>query len=233
MTIDYTAAIEADGAALIAACAMAPGAAIVACPGWTTEMLTEHIAEVHDSWAFTVNGPVLTFEEMLAFWQSDRSIPDPSTARAALLQALRVVDDAPCWTWSKDHNVGFVRRFQASEALIHRVDAELAAGIAIVIEPAAAVDTIGVFLTYMMGDVNEGAPEVGGSVHIHCTDCEGEWLIDSAGDVTIGHQKGDAAIRGKAQDIVLALWRRGSLDACDVVGDADVARRFVAHCSLE
>jgi hypothetical protein len=31
----------------------------------------------------------------------------------------------------------------------------------------------------------------------------------------------------------LALWRRQPLSVCDVVGDADVAARFVAHSNLE
>jgi hypothetical protein len=34
----------------------------------------------------------------------------------------------PAWTWSEDHTVGFIRRRQAHEALIHRIDAEQAAG---------------------------------------------------------------------------------------------------------
>jgi hypothetical protein len=47
------------------------------------------------------------------------------------------------------------------------------------------------------------------------------------------HSKGDCAIRGPASDILLALWRRQPLSNCDVVGDADVAARFVAHTNLE
>ena len=30
----------------------------------------------------------------------------------------------PAWTWSQDKTVGFIRRRQAHEALIHRIDAE-------------------------------------------------------------------------------------------------------------
>ena len=47
------------------------------------------------------------------------------------------------------------------------------------------------------------------------------------------HSKGDCAIRGPASDILLALWRRVPLSTCDVVGDADVAARFIAHTNLD
>jgi hypothetical protein len=63
----------------------------------------------------------------------------------------------------------------------------------------------------------------------------GEWTVREGNDgfvVTREHSKGDCAIRGAASDILLALWRRVPLSACDVVGDADVGRRFVAHSGL-
>ena len=45
----------------------------------------------------------------------------------------------------------------------------------------------------------------------------------------VKHAKGDCAIRGTANDILLALWRRIPLSQLDVVGDRDVAERFIAH----
>jgi hypothetical protein len=63
----------------------------------------------------------------------------------------------------------------------------------------------------------------------------GEWTIREAidgFDVSREHAKGDAAIRGAANDILLALWRRVPLSTCDVVGDTEVAVRFVAASSL-
>jgi hypothetical protein len=83
--------------------------------------------------------------------------------------------------------------------------------------------------------LNHGHGEVGGSVHIHCTDVAGEWTIRQSGDgfvVVREHAKGDCAIRGAASDILLVLWRRTSLSTVDVVGDADVAARFVAVSAL-
>jgi hypothetical protein len=37
-------------------------------------------------------------------------------------------DPETVWTWSQNRSVGFVRRRQAHEALIHRRDAELVVG---------------------------------------------------------------------------------------------------------
>ncbi|MEI8241095.1 MAG: maleylpyruvate isomerase family mycothiol-dependent enzyme, partial [Actinomycetota bacterium] len=73
-------------------------------------------------------------------------------------------------------------------------------------------------------------------VHIHCTDVAGEWTIresDGGFVVTREHAKGDTAIRGAASDILLALWRRTPLSSVEVIGDADVAARFVAASALD
>jgi hypothetical protein len=69
-------------------------------------------------------------------------------------------------------------------------------------------------------------------VHIHCGDVPGEWTLrpaaDGAGfDVVREHAKGDCALRGPANDLLLALWRRFPIDAIDVVGDTAVAERFI------
>ncbi len=64
-------------------------------------------------------------------------------------------------------------------------------------------------------------------MHLHCTDVEGEWLVSADGRVELGHAKGDAALRGSASDLLLALFKRVPLDSVEVVGDAAVARQFV------
>ena len=73
-------------------------------------------------------------------------------------------------------------------------------------------------------------------MHLHCTDVDGEWLVvgeeGRAPVVTREHAKGGCALRGSAADLLLALWRRVDLDQVDVVGDADLAARFVAATEL-
>jgi hypothetical protein len=59
----------------------------------------------------------------------------------------------------------------------------------------------------------------------------GEWIVheddDGALQLERRHEKGDAALRGSASDLLLALWRRIALDALDVVGDGAVAQRLI------
>ncbi|WP_394933758.1 hypothetical protein [uncultured Ilumatobacter sp.] len=47
---------------------------------------------------------------------------------------------------------------------------------------------------------------------------------------TRSNRKGDAAIRGPAQDILMWLWRRSS--NIEIIGDEVVARRFQAFTDL-
>ena len=80
------------------------------------------------------------------------------------------------------------------------------------------------------------AVPVDGSVHLHCTDVEGEWLVtadaDGADVVTREHAKGDAAVRGPAHDLLMVLWRRQPLDTVEVIGDRAVAERLIARTRL-
>ncbi|MGH9139254.1 MAG: SCP2 sterol-binding domain-containing protein, partial [Acidimicrobiales bacterium] len=80
------------------------------------------------------------------------------------------------------------------------------------------------------------APALDGSVHLHCTDTDGEWTVRPAGDdglsVSRDHAKADAALRGPAHDLLMALWRRCSLDGIDVFGDAALAGAFVGRPDL-
>ncbi len=82
------------------------------------------------------------------------------------------------------------------------------------------------------GWVAPDAVPVGGSVHLHCTDVDGEWIVaaddDGADVVTREHAKGDAAVRGPAHDLLMVLWRRRPLDTVEVFGDRAVAERLIA-----
>jgi hypothetical protein len=76
---------------------------------------------------------------------------------------------------------------------------------------------------------------VGATIHIHCTDDglaegTGEWLlrlVDGGAEVERAHAKGDAALRGPASDLLLAVWHRLPLDRIDVVGDASRAQQVL------
>ena len=237
---EFLLAFDRDSAAFVDACEVAGlTASVPSCPGWTVADLLWHLTEVYDFWMTMVT-------EQRTSWEGYERPPRPvDEALAAmcrrrrddLLTTMSAADPAmPTWTWSNDKTAGFVIRRMTQETAVHLWDATEAAGMVNPIEPTLASDGIDEFLTHFTGDVAEGAAPVGGSVHLHCADVAGEWTVKETHDgfaVAREHSKGDCAIRGTASDILLALWRREPLSACDVVGDADVAARFIAHTNLD
>jgi uncharacterized protein (TIGR03083 family) len=238
---DFLAATARDGAGFVDACEAAGLTVPVAsCPGWSVADLLWHLAEVHHFWATIVGDQRDTWEGYEAPARpADDELPAFYRAGlAATLAVLRAAEpSAPNWTWSNDHSAGFVIRRMAQETAVHRWDAEHAAGHDWAIDAGLASDGIDEFLYHFRGDGTDGGQPVGGSVHLHCTDVAGEWtvrpLADGGSEVTREHAKGDCALRGTANDLLLVLWRRLPLSAADVVGDAGVAARFVADPSLE
>lgn len=238
-TAEYLDALRRDGEAFISSCETAGFAApVTSCPDWTVADLCWHVAEVHDFWRTIVSDRRDTWEgyeeparpadaDLPAFYRE---------GLAATVAVLSAVDPAqPNWTWSSDHTAGFVIRRMAQETAVHRWDADDAAGAAVPIEAALASDGIDEFLEHFLQAGSDSAP-VGGSVHLHCTDVPGEWTVREGADgfdVAREHAKGDCALRGPASDLLLALWRRAPITSIDVVGDADVAARFLALSTLD
>ena len=62
-----------------------------------------------------------------------------------------------------------------------------------------------------------------GTIHLHATDTDGEWLVRLGPDgITFdhGHAKGDVALRGPAEDLLLWVWNRAPVDdRFEVFGD--------------
>jgi len=238
---DFLAALARDGAAFADACEAAGlDATVASCPGWSVSDLVWHLAEVHHFWRSIVSDQRDTWEgyeqparpaetDLLVFYREGLGLT------LAVLAAADPVQ--PNWTWSNDHSAGFVIRRMAHETAVHRWDAQQAAGREVAIDAALASDGIDEFLTHMLGDGLADAAPVVGSVHLHCTDVGGEWTVRPSEmhgfDIAREHAKGDAAIRGAANDILLVLWRRRGMATVEVIGDAAVAARFVALSSLE
>ncbi|MDO8363601.1 MAG: maleylpyruvate isomerase family mycothiol-dependent enzyme [Actinomycetota bacterium] len=233
-------ALARDGATFAEACeAAGPDAAVPACPGWSVADLMWHLAEVHHFWRTVV-------AEQRDTWEGHEPPSRPSDAelsafyRAGLAATIAVLSGAPFdqdnWTWTSDHSAGWVVRRMAQETAVHCSDALQAAGRDPAIEAELASDGIDEFLQYFL-EGRDGAEPAGGSVHLHCTDVAGEWTVrpqpDGTNAVAREHAKGDCALRGAASDLLLVLWRRLPVAAIDVVGDGEVAARFLAFPALE
>lgn len=236
----YVAALRRQGSLLADAAGRASlDATIAACPGWNVADLLWHVGEVHDFWRRIVEQRAGDRSEIHR--SSDRP-PDADLLawyQAGLERLAGVLAAAdpttPVWTWAPQKNAGFVQRRMAQETAVHRVDAELAAGGVSPIDPALAVDGIDEFFQFFAHDKAKDAVPLDGSVHLHATDAQGEWLVTQPGDdlhVDHGHAKGDAAARGPASDLLLMLWRR-SHGGIEVHGDRAVLQRLLAHTDLE
>lgn len=242
--MDFLAAIRRDADRFYATAASAdPSRPVPSCPDWTIADLVWHLGEVHWFWGTDVetrtSGPdeleaakperPADYAELVTFGraQADRMI--------RLLEAT--ADDVPVWTWAldeSDHNVGFIRRHQVQEAALHRWDIENAAtGQPQPIEPDVASDSIDEVLAITLPWGARPDKPLPGTVHIHCTDADGEWFIHADGRVEPIHAKGDAAIRGGASDLLLALYERVPFDTVEVIGDGDVAREFAARIQTD
>jgi uncharacterized protein (TIGR03083 family) len=221
-----------------------PTLGVPSCPGWDIADLVWHLGEVHWFWATDIELRAKSpeeiekdkperpseYQELIAFGRSQVD---------HMLSVLEATpDDVPLWTWAleaKDHTVGFIRRHQVQEAAVHRWDLQNAATQEAPdpIDPEAASDSIDeLFAITLPWGVNEKKP-MRGTVHVHCTDTEGEWFIHPKGRVERIHAKGDVAVRGAASDLLLACFTRVGIDTLDVIGDESLARQFIEAINTE
>lgn len=237
---EYLAAIEAHGADIARAARVSLDAPVRACGSWRVADLLWHVGEVHRFWtSMALAGSALKGEHVRDERPSEMDmISWYELGVQQLLAALATLPpEQSCWTWAGPQNIAWLLRRMAHETAIHAWDALWAAGLKPHIDPQLASDGIDEFVYVMTPLVREGQPIIGGSVHIHCTDVDGEWLL-VPGDglelvVTREHAKGSVALRGPAVDILLVLWRRLPVEAIEVIGDASVADRFLLRADLD
>lgn len=218
---------------------------VPACPGWNLGDLAWHLGNVWNRWGRIVSERITTATDVEAIGGPARPADDVlldwvTAANTALQSALASTsDDTEVWTWTGTNQPeAWVERRMVHETAVHRWDAAHAVGIPHEISTTVAADGIDEFLTWFAARrPSDRAAPVGGSVHLHCTDTDaGEWMVtrlDESGiDVTREHAKGDAAVRGRASDLLLWLWRRDGAGSVEILGDAAVAERFRAFPAL-
>ena len=219
MTFDYPAIVAQQTEAILAiARRTGPSAGVPPCPGWDLAALCGHLGRVQ-RWATTavVTGsspeggfgpPPPAGDEALTY------LADSVNPLVNALGALSAERDG--WTFVGNNASGrFWPRRQAQEALIHRWDAESAAGSPGDFDPDVAADGLDEALTtlasFRLKNRKGDLPSLSGSLHLHATDATSEWMIDAPGGsvrISPTHGKGDAALRGTASDLLLFVWRR-------------------------
>lgn len=202
------------------------------CPGWSLADLVHHQATNFDFWARVVHEHLTDVEGVAMLPRAHQAeLVDSYWAAVDRLEvALRHAEpQTPVWTWSGDHSAAFVLRRMTHETAVHGWDAATTVGADGEIDAALASDGIDEFLTHFQA-VAAGADDP--SVHLHCTDADGEWTVRPANGelvVTREHAKGEVAIRGAAGDLLLLLWGRIPLDSLDVIGEPVRADLFLSR----
>ena len=232
----YTDIVRAEGGRLLEAAAHDLDAAVPACPGWSVADLVAHVGRIYGWVAEVVAAPGVD-RPGHPFPEAPPAPELLAWARAQLDALLAVFESAapgtPCWNWAGDDGVDFYYRRMAHESLVHRHDVEAAVGAATPIDPALAADGIDELLAVGMqssANPNKVYDYPAGSLHLHRTDGEGEWLVRTdAGSLVITreHAKGDVAVRGTAVDLWRYLWGRGGQDL-EIFGDGELAAAWAA-----
>jgi len=221
---------------------------VPSCPDWSALDLVRHVVQVYAHKAAVLRaGKAVPGDEVDA--AGDAPYPEALDRHDAVVADLAGVlagmnpDDA-AWTWMEgagESTVGAWARRMAHEALVHRADAELTAGMAISpVDDALAVDGVNEVLTWMAGDPDvvaedDGAVGSDGSVLLDCG--EVAWLVD-LGDgrhvVTPAHSGAlaDARISSDPMALDLLLWGRPSSVTWPASAQVDRLRARIAKALL-
>lgn len=219
--------------------AVDPAARVPTCPDWDAADLAWHLAEVHHFWATLLRDGVTDAKRVGAIEEGLPGRPSEMAEIIAfgrdsvdeLCAALSVASaDTPLWTWSDSHqNAGFVHRWQPHEALMHRVDAELAAEAErteIAVDLAA--EGVGLVLDFVW---QWGAPWMEyerhpGAVELRATDVKRTWRVALHHGSGVGPESGKffslvraehasdddavvATVSAPAEQLDLWAWGRG------------------------
>lgn len=258
---DLIAALRAAGDRILAVTAdpVVLGRRVPGCPDWDLAGLLGHLGQL---WYFHAGHLVRGVTDP----------PDPATrpeppADPALLAdwaglgfenlfaALSATPpQAPAWNWARKPPVaGFWHRRMTHEALVHRRDAEQAAGAAVTGYGPLAGDALDELLDVFVPRARARRPWTGptGTVLVNATDSGTRWQVRvGPGTDTVlqrlggaaavppgdppaqgapeGSRDGQVALQGRAEALVLALWGREPLEPL-ARGPVELARALVVE----
>jgi uncharacterized protein (TIGR03083 family) len=217
-----------------------PAVPVPTCPEWTVRQLFRHVGR-GNRWAAQIvadrRDKALDPREV-----RDGKPPDDHGAAIDWLNdgAQLILDsvdavgpDTTVWTFLGPRPAQWWIRRRLHEATVHRADAAIAVDTDYQLAPELAADGIDEWLERIVVEAKgETAPlDHGQTLHLHATDeglgASGEWtIVGRDGGIAWSHEhgKGDAALRGSAKDLLLAIVRRQTVaDAgIEVFGDAAV-----------
>ncbi|GII66294.1 hypothetical protein Skr01_63790 [Sphaerisporangium krabiense] len=217
-----------------------PAARVPSCPDWSAADLARHVAHVY-----------LHKAEIIRLGAFPESLPDEhpdpltalDTAYAVLtgrFSAHEPGDAAPSW-YEPDQTVGFWIRRMAQETVIHRVDAELAAGRPVSGIPGdIALDGIDEVLKLFVGYGSTRWKDDFGTLldapdqrPLSVSTSHHAWTVRALpGGVAVEDARtgfdGDALVSGDAVPLLLWLWNRDGGEAVRRTGDQALLDQFHA-----
>ncbi|TNM39759.1 maleylpyruvate isomerase family mycothiol-dependent enzyme [Nocardioides albidus] len=231
-----------------------PEARVPSCPDWDAADLLWHLGEVQHFWEHVVRTrpePPESYEEperpssfdgLVAFFRA--------THETFIGQFEKADPTDPAWFWSGNpahQNIAHLARRQAHEALIHRRDAELAAGQVTDLPAALAADGVDEILDVMYGGLPPWgrfepreqyaefrATDTGSSVWVQLGTFSGTTPegVERSGEpdqhvVADPGVPADLVVTGTASDLDAWLWHRAGDERISITGD-DAVRTQVA-----
>ncbi|MFD9093088.1 maleylpyruvate isomerase family mycothiol-dependent enzyme [Streptomyces collinus] len=239
-----------------------PATPVPSCPGWTVGDLTRHVGSLQRWFSALLSRLV---QEPPRSREVELGLPDSAGEYSRWVEAgiprvaavLEATDPlAPMWAWGVDQHARFWARRMLFETLVHRVDAELSAGLASPLDPELAADGVDEFLVNLP-HAHLFAPAVaelkgdGETLVFQCAgaatgpDAGEEWwvrleadgfrLLDrSAAAADTASPDARTTVRGEAADLLLLLYGRRSYQdsAFEVTGPPETLDRWFAHTAF-
>jgi uncharacterized protein (TIGR03083 family) len=220
---------------------------VPSCPGWTVNQLLRHLGYAHRwvaqmvgerfpevdrslSKAHSVSRYAGETMDLLGPWLTEGAelIANSMPAdRRAMIAVMLPGQPGPDF-WS---------RRMAHETVVHRSDAFEALGLPFEVGERVTYDALWEWMTTLMPFIFTLRPEAAallgsGVLRFEATDLDEEWLVDLRGDepIPLRYEEevaADASVSGPGFDVVLALYRRRSVDGLEVTGDRALLEKFL------
>ncbi|MGW9205613.1 maleylpyruvate isomerase family mycothiol-dependent enzyme [Embleya sp. NPDC055664] len=231
--------LRADGEALARSAERAGlDAEVPSCPDWRVRDLLEHLGGVHRWAAYIVESGSVerpSREDTTELFRAptDRDLFEwYRSTHADLVKTLgTAAPDAPGWTFFEaPSTVGFWTRRQAHETAVHRVDAELAAGLPSAVPADFAADGIDELLCGFLAHArNKAVTDPPLSIAITPDDASAAWTMrlgTADRRVVRAAEPADLTVSGPAERLYLLLWNRADSTGCRLDGDPEVLTRW-------
>lgn len=257
MTPDFLDAIRSESRRFVAALRDAePTAPVPSCPGWTADDLLWHLGEVQYFWATVVADRL---QDVAGLEGPERpeghgALVDFCTAQSGRLHdaLAQAAPDESVYMWADDKTVGYIRRRQAHEAMIHRLDAELTVGEVTPLPADLASDGVHEALDVMFGGCPPWGTFTPDALHVHVVASDTGLVVPvvlgrftgTDPDSGTAYDEDDVSVRaadpsavpaatitGRADDLDAWLWHRRDSSGLSVAGDPSAYERLVAVLS--